>query len=190
MFQEKEAQSDQEPEIERVAVKIKALMLGLDQAGKTTILYRMKLGEVISAIATNGFNYEEIKYKNYDFEIWDVGGKEDIRPLWQNYYKDNPKAIIFVVDAHETDPQRIQEAADELQKLMNLPQLKEAPFLIYANKHDLPKAMDSSEIAEKFNLEGFKDQKWFIQACCAKTGEGLYQGLDYLMNHFDNDQAE
>lgn len=62
------------------------LILGLDNAGKTTILYRLHLGEVVSTIPTIGFNLETVTYKNIKFSVWDLGGQTSIRPYWRCYY--------------------------------------------------------------------------------------------------------
>jgi small GTP-binding protein len=86
--------------------QVRILMVGLDAAGKTTILYKLMLGEVVTAIPTIGFNVETVEYKNIKFEVWDIGGQDTLRPLWIHYYQ-NTDAIIFVVDSHDKDPQRI-----------------------------------------------------------------------------------
>lgn len=97
---------------------VRILMVGLDAAGKTTILYKLMLGEVVTAIPTIGFNVETVEYKNIKFTVWDVGGQDTIRPLWVHYYQ-NTDAVIFVVDSHDRDPDRVQDAHDELHKLMH-----------------------------------------------------------------------
>ena len=66
--------------------EMRILMVGLDAAGKTTILYKLKLGEVVTPIPTIGFNVEEVTYKNISFHVWDVGGQDKIRQLWRHYY--------------------------------------------------------------------------------------------------------
>ncbi len=66
--------------------EMRILMVGLDAAGKTTILYKMKLGEVVNTIPTIGFNVETVEYKNISFNVWDVGGQDKIRLLWRHYY--------------------------------------------------------------------------------------------------------
>ena len=108
-------------------------MVGLDAAGKTTILYKLMLGEVVTAIPTIGFNVEVVEYKNIKFEVWDVGGQDTIRPLWVHYYQ-NTDAIIFVVDSQDQDPDRIQDAKNEINTLMNQEELKNASLLVLANK--------------------------------------------------------
>merc|ERR1712146_91591 len=97
--------------------EMRILMVGLDAAGKTTILYKLKLGEVVTPIPTIGFNVEEVSYK--------------IRTLWRHYYT-NTQGIIFVVDSNDRD--RIDDARDELHKMINDEELKDAIVLVYANK--------------------------------------------------------
>ena len=85
-------------------------MVGLDNAGKTTILYKLKLGEVVTTIPTIGFNVETVDYKNIRFTIWDFGGRRRfIRPLLQHYYE-NTEAVIFVVDS--SDRERVEKAKE------------------------------------------------------------------------------
>ncbi|KAH7492057.1 ADP-ribosylation factor [Phytophthora ramorum] len=90
--------------------EMRILMVGLDAAGKTTILYKLKLGEVVTTIPTIGFNVETVEYKNISFTVWDVGGQDKIRPLWRHYYQ-NTQGLIFVVDSNDRD--RVDAARDE-----------------------------------------------------------------------------
>lgn len=159
--------------------EVRILMVGLDAAGKTTILYKLMLGEVVTAIPTIGFNVETVEYKNIKFTVWDVGGQDTIRPLWVHYYQ-NTDAIIFVVDSHDREEDRINDAKDELSKLVHEDQLKDAALLVFANKQDLPKAMSVEELTQRLNLSDIRDRDWYIQPCCAKNGDGLYAGLDWL----------
>merc|ERR1712124_46382 len=78
------------------------LMVGLDAAGKTTVLYKLKLGEVLTTIPTIGFNVETVEYKNIKFTVWDVGGQDKIRKLWRHYYQ-GTEGLIFVVDSSDRD---------------------------------------------------------------------------------------
>eukprot|EP00276_Gloeochaete_wittrockiana_P008791 CAMPEP_0184654564 /NCGR_PEP_ID=MMETSP0308-20130426/12227_1 /TAXON_ID=38269 /ORGANISM="Gloeochaete witrockiana, Strain SAG 46.84" /LENGTH=159 /DNA_ID=CAMNT_0027090597 /DNA_START=219 /DNA_END=698 /DNA_ORIENTATION=- len=150
-------------------------MVGLDAAGKTTILYKLRLGEVVNTIPTIGFNVENVKYKNIEFTVWDVGGQKKIRLLWKHYFN-NTEAVIFVIDA--SDRERLNEAKEELGYLLESPELQNASFLVLCNKQDLPGAFSTSEIAEKLCLP--KGRQWMCQATCAPTGEGLYEGLDWV----------
>ncbi|CAL6081444.1 ADP-ribosylation_factor [Hexamita inflata] len=161
--------------------EIRILMVGLDAAGKTSILFKLSRSQAI-VIPTIGYITEIIEYKNIKFNIWDVGGKSI---FWTQYYQ-NIDAIIFVVDS--TDTCRIQDARNELQKLMNEDQLKDTTLLVFANKQDLPQAMLLPDIIEKLELNGFHNRNWHAQACCANTGEGLQRGLQWLSIIFNKKQ--
>jgi len=158
---------------------MRILMVGLDAAGKTTILYKLKLGEIVTTIPTIGFNVETVEYKNINFTVWDVGGQDKIRPLWRHYFQ-NTQGLIFVVDSN--DRERISEAAEELNKMLNEDELREAVLLVFANKQDLPNAMSVAEITDKLGLHNLRSRKWYIQSTCATSGDGLYEGLDWLSN--------
>ncbi|KAF6092252.1 ADP ribosylation factor 1 [Phyllostomus discolor] len=95
--------------------EMRILMVGLDAAGKTTILYKLKLGEIVTTIPTIGFNVETVEYKNISFTVWDVGGQDKIRPLWRHYFQ-NTQGLIFVVDSN--DRERVNEAREELMRML------------------------------------------------------------------------
>jgi small GTP-binding protein len=153
------------------------LMVGLDAAGKTTILYHLKLGEVVTTIPTIGFNVETVSYKNISFTMWDIGGQQRIRALWRHYFP-GTRGIIFVIDSNDTD--RMSEAGEELSYLLREDELKDCALLVLANKQDLPHAMSVSVMGEQLQLFKQHGRKWHIQGCCAGTGEGLYEGLEWL----------
>ncbi|KAL4343693.1 hypothetical protein AHAS_Ahas11G0103900 [Arachis hypogaea] len=159
--------------------EMRILMVGLDAAGKTTILYKLKLGEIVTTIPTIGFNVETVEYKNVSFTVWDVGGQDKIRPLWRHYFQ-NTQGLIFVVDSN--DRERISEARDELHRMLSEIELRDATLLVFANKQDLPNAMSVSEITDKLGLHSLRQRRWYIQATCAPSGQGLYEGLDWLSN--------
>merc|ERR1712238_224778 len=166
--------------------EMRILMVGLDAAGKTTILYKLKLGEVVTTIPTIGFNVETVEYKNISFTVWDVGGQDKIRPLWRHYYQ-NTQGIIFVVDSN--DRERIDDASgsdnsakEELHRMLAEDELRDAVVLVFANKQDLPNAMSVNEVTEKLGLNQLRNRQWYIQSTCATTGDGLYEGLDWLSN--------
>jgi len=157
--------------------EMRILMVGLDAAGKTTILYKLKLGEVVTTIPTIGFNVETVEYKNLSFTVWDVGGQDKIRPLWRHYYQ-GTNGLIYVVDSNDRD--RVEDAKEELSKMLNEDEMRDAALLVFANKQDLPNAMTAAEVTEKLNLHNMRNRQWFIQSACATTGDGLYEGLDWL----------
>lgn len=109
--------------------------------------------------------------------MWDVGGQDKIRPLWRHYYQ-NTQGIIFVVDSN--DRERIGEAKAELDRMLSEEELREAVLLVFANKQDLPKAQPVAKVSEELRLADLKGRTWHIQGCCATSGDGLYEGLDWL----------
>ncbi|RCI09914.1 hypothetical protein L249_8398 [Ophiocordyceps polyrhachis-furcata BCC 54312] len=181
--------------------EIRILILGLDNAGKTTILYRLKfaqIGEVVTTIPTIGFNVESVSYQNLNFNVWvrlggklertrnetrltcwqDLGGQTSIRPYWRCYYA-NTAAVIFVVDS--TDIERLQTAAEELAAMLNEEELKDAALLVFANKQDQPGAKGAGEISEALRLGELRDRNWSIMACSAVDGSGVNEGMDWLV---------
>ncbi|XP_022861272.1 ADP-ribosylation factor 1-like [Olea europaea var. sylvestris] len=163
----------------RVSPKKEAriLMVGLDAAGKTTILNKLKHGEVLPTSPTNGFNVETFEKNDVNFTIWDLGGGDTIRPLWRNYFQ-NTQGIIFVVDSNDKD--RVAEARHELHKMLDEDELRDVALLVFANKQDLPHAMTIAEIADKLNLYSLRKRHWYIQSTYAMSGKGLYEGLGWL----------
>merc|ERR1712165_198805 len=103
--------------------EMRILMVGLDAAGKTTILYKLKLGEVVTTIPTVGFNVETMEYKNICFTVWDIGGQDKIRKLWRHYYQ-GTEGLIFVVDSSDRD--RIEDVREELNKMLNEDEMRDA----------------------------------------------------------------
>jgi small GTP-binding protein len=153
------------------------LMIGLDAAGKTTILYKLKLGEIVTTIPTIGFNVETVEYKNVNFTTWDVGGPDKIRPLWRHYYQ-NTQGAIFVVDSNDRD--RIDQAREELQRMLTEDELQDIALLVFANKQDLPNAMRPEVIALHLRLGPHCRVPFSVNGCVATTGTGLHKGLDWL----------
>lgn len=131
----------------------------------------------ISTVPTVGFNVETLTYKNIKFNVWDVGGQEKIRPLWRHYFT-GTQGLIFVVDS--ADRARIDEARQELHRIINDREMKQALLLVFANKQDLPDAMHPKEVTEKLQLDSLKGRTWCVVASTAKTGEGLVEGLSWL----------
>jgi len=157
------------------------VMLGFDGAGKTTILYKLKTGDIITSIPTIGFNVEAIEYNNIKFTIWAVGGQSQLRTLWRHYFE-NTNGLIFVVDSH--DRERIDEVRKVLHETLAEEELQGIPLLIFANKQDLPYGMDTTELTDKLNLHSLSNRNWHIQATHTLDGTGLNEGLNWLANQF------
>jgi len=150
------------------------LMVGLESAGKSTILYKM--GEVVTETPTTGFNVETVQYQNVTFTSWDVGARVGFRRLWRQYF--DAQGLIFVIDSN--DKERIGEARDDFNRLLNEDELRDAVLLVLANKQDLPNAMSAADITDTLGLRALRQRSWHVEPTCATSGEGLYEGLVWL----------
>lgn len=181
--------------------------MGLDAAGKTTILYKLKLGENVCTIPTIGkseriysdsinfwiytiscprtrfigFNVETVNWHGgLNLTIWDIGGQTVIRPLWRHYYN-NTRAVVFVVDSADRDPDRVATAREELTYLFREDELKDAAMLVLANKQDLPNAMSPGELADALGLADMgRGRLWHVRGTSATSGDGLHEGMEWL----------
>merc|ERR550537_323233 len=136
------------------------LMLGLDAAGKTTVLYKLKHNETVTTIPTVGFNVEELEYKRLRMTVWDIGGQDRIRKLWRHYY-DGVQGLVFVVDSSDRD--RIEDAQMELHRIVcddAFP--RNAAVLVFANKQDLPGALKAASLIEKLRLPELRGREWYV----------------------------
>jgi len=154
----------------------KIIILGIQNAGKTTILYRLSIGQLVKTTPTIGSNVEEISYNNVKLQAWDLGGQESTRSVWNVYFV-NTDAIIYVIDTHD---ETYDDSKNQFYKLLQNDALKNAVILIYANKQDLPGAKNVAEIIRIYELDTIKDHIWHIQPCSAQTGEGLITGMKWL----------
>ncbi|OMJ65349.1 hypothetical protein SteCoe_38409 [Stentor coeruleus] len=154
----------------------RVLILGLESAGKTTILYRLKLNETVSAIPTIGFNVETVVHSTNKYTLWDLGGSHKTRCLWPHYY-DDTNAIIFVIDAN--DESQFEDAKACLDAVLSINSLEKIPLLLLVNKSDIADTT-VMKIIDVFNVFAIKNREWFVQKCSAITGEGLEEGLEWL----------
>jgi len=155
----------------------KIIILGMQNAGKTTILYRLSLGQLVKTTPTIGSNVEELTYNNVKFQAWDLGGQESTRSVWDVYYM-NTDAVVYVVDSQ--DDEYFEESKSQFHKLIANPALKNATILIFANKQDLPGAKDTNKLIQDYEFFKIKDHIWHIQPCSALKGEGLVTGIKWL----------
>ena len=155
----------------------KIIILGMQNAGKTTILYRLSLGQLVKTTPTIGSNVEELQYNNVKFQAWDLGGQESTRSVWDVYYM-NTDAIVYVIDS--IDDEYYEESKTQFHKMLNNPALKNATILIFANKQDLPGAKTVNKLIEDYEFDKIKSHIWHIQSCSALKGEGLVTGIKWL----------
>lgn len=158
--------------------EMRLLMVGLDNAGKTTIVKKLN-GEDISTISpTLGFNIRTMHFRGYKLNIWDIGGQKTLRPYWRNYYE-KTDGLIWVIDS--ADLARLQDCRDELHRLLLEERLFGATLLILANKQDIPSALSVKQLEEALQLHIIAKRHWRIVACSAVTGAGLLDGFDYIV---------
>ncbi len=154
------------------------LILGLDASGKTTIMNRLKTGENKVTVPTIGFNVEHLQFGNLNFVGWDIGGQHVIRKLWHNYFQDTD-AVVFVIDS--SDRRRFDEVRIELESLSKHRALLQCPFLIFANKQDLPQAADTNHIVNSLGLfQMLRYRNWKVCESTATTGSGIHRGFEWL----------
>ena len=154
------------------------LIVGLDGAGKTTILYQMYANKKVNTQPTEGYNIQSIEFEGLTMNVWDVGGQKDLRRFWRHYYT-GTQGIIFVVDS--CDSSRLKAAKTELIGLVADPQLHSAAILVLANKQDQPEAMAPEELSRALDLGGLlKNRRWKVQGSTGTTGDGLKEGFAWL----------
>ncbi|KAE8448180.1 ADP-ribosylation factor-like protein 2 [Mollisiaceae sp. DMI_Dod_QoI] len=158
--------------------EMRILMLGLDNAGKTTIVKKIMGEDVNSVSPTLGFIIKTIDYEGYKLNIWDVGGQKTLRSYWRNYFE-KTDALIWVVDA--TDRLRVEDCREELHGLLQEERLSGASLLVFANKTDVNGCMDEGEIRRGLQLDAIRTHKWHIIRCSAITGANLQEGLAWVV---------
>lgn len=129
--------------------KAKILFLGLDNAGKTTLLHLLKTNRITELAPTLHASHDELKIGNLIFMAFDIGGHIQARRCWRDYYCDLD-ALVFMIDANDTE--RFLESKAELDALLMLDELKSVPFLILGNKIDAPGAVSEATLRHVFNL--------------------------------------
>eukprot|EP00128_Syssomonas_multiformis_P002016 Colp12_sorted_trinity150504_noHs@1161 len=161
--------------------KVNVLCVGLDNSGKTTIINQLKpeKATVQDIVPTIGFSVEQFTSNALSFTVFDMSGQGRYRNLWEHYYSDC-QAIIFVVDT--TDTIRMVVAKDELERLLNHPEIKKKkiPILFFANKMDVPGSISAVDCSHYLALDQIKDRPWHIMASDARTGTGLTEGVNWL----------
>ncbi|KAL1914484.1 uncharacterized protein VTP21DRAFT_8867 [Calcarisporiella thermophila] len=159
--------------------EMRFLMLGLDNAGKTTILKRINGDDISTISPTLGFNIQTLEHKGYKLNIWDIGGQTSIRSYWRNYFEQTD-GLIWVVDS--ADRVRMADCRQELFELLKEERLAGASLLVLANKQDLSGALTPGEIRAALGLDVIATHHWAIQGCSAITGENILKGMDWLID--------
>ncbi|XP_014855612.1 PREDICTED: ADP-ribosylation factor-like protein 14 [Poecilia mexicana] len=159
--------------------QVQVLLLGLDNAGKSTLLYKLKHNASVSTVPTIGFNVEMLdarkNRKNIAVTVWDVGGQDKMREHWQDYYQ-NAAAVVFVVDT--SDFGRMDEARSEMERALRSDHLRGCPVVLLANKQDVSGALTVTEMKDRFNMRRMcAGRDWLVQPCSASTGFGVEEAF-------------
>ncbi|KHN33063.1 ADP-ribosylation factor-related protein 1 [Glycine soja] len=166
-------------------MELHVLILGIDKAGKTTLLEKMK--SVYSniegippdrIIPTVGLNIGRIEVANSKLVFWDLGGQPGLRSIWEKYYEE-AHAVIFVVDA--SCPSRFEDAKSALEKVLRHEDLQGAPLLILANKQDIPEAVSADELARYLDLKKLDERVSMFEAVSAYDGMGIRESAEWLV---------
>ncbi|KAF2085376.1 ARF/SAR superfamily [Saccharata proteae CBS 121410] len=169
--------------------EMRILMLGLDNAGKTTIVKRIMNEDVNSVSPTLGFIIKTIEYDGYKLNIWDVGGQKTLRTYWKNYFE-KTDTLIWVVDS--TDRERLDDCRKELKGLLleeafgancsrYMQRLMGASLLVFKNKSDVAGSLSDDEIRRGLELDSITTHRWHIMTCSAMTGLNLEEGLRWVV---------
>jgi len=166
-------------------VQYQALILGLDHAGKSTLLEQMRSmysgtrpPNTMKIPPTVGLNIGKFDVDKATMVFWDLGGQVSLRVLWDKYFSD-AHAVVYVIDA--ADGKRLEESRKEIEKLLVDPDLLDAPLLIMANKQDLKEALAADEIKKTMNLQVGK-RPMLVQPISALNGRGVQEGLNWLLS--------
>ncbi|OLN83327.1 ADP-ribosylation factor-like protein 2 [Colletotrichum chlorophyti] len=159
--------------------EMRILMLGLDNAGKTTIVKKI-MGEDVNTLQTEHL-YVAFAASRAVFltAVGDVGGQKTLRSYWRNYFE-KTDALIWVVDA--TDRLRVEDCREELHGLLQEERLSGASLLVFANKTDVNGCMDEREILEGLQLASIRTHHWHVLRCSAMTGTNLKEGLAWVVD--------
>ena len=158
--------------------EVRLLMLGLDNAGKTTILKKYNGEDITSISPTLGFNIKTLEYQGYKLNVWDIGGQTTIRSYWRNYFEQTD-GLVWVVDSG--DKIRLEDCRKELHQLLLQERLAGASLLVFCNKQDLKGSLSVEEIKEFLQLDNFQTRHWAVVPCSAVTGEGLIEGINWIV---------
>ena len=179
-----EAEKENNENIEKKG-EFKVKMFGLDNAGKTKILYILKLGTKVMTIPTIGFNVEKIENESQEknITIWDIGGNKMVRKLWKQYFC-NTNGLIWVYDMSKK--KKYEESQNELKSILNDPNIKsDIPLLIIANKSDLNKEENSINDYINGIQDCLSNRPYFIKECNYDDLDSYKDGLDWLYNNMN-----
>lgn len=160
--------------------EMRILMLGLDNAGKTTCVKKFCGKNTDDISPTLGFQITAFTFRGCTLNVWDVGGQQSLRSYWRNYFE-STDGLIWVVDSNDVG--RLEDCKAELHALLQEERLAGASLLIFLNKLDIPTALSAEKIEAILDVETIRQGRRHVHlcACSAKTGEGLLNGMEWMV---------
>ncbi|KAI9112013.1 hypothetical protein K1719_016909 [Acacia pycnantha] len=166
-------------------IEFHVLILGIDKAGKTTLLEKLKSTysnleglPPDRIVPTVGLNIARIEVSNAKLVFWDLGGQPGLRSIWEKYYEE-AHAVIFVIDA--ACPSRFEDSKSALEKVLRHEDLQGAPLLILANKQDLPEAISAEELGRYLDLKKLDERVYMFEAASGLDGMGIKGSVEWLV---------
>ncbi|CAK9318282.1 unnamed protein product [Citrullus colocynthis] len=162
------------------------LILGIDKAGKTTLLEKLKSlysnSEGLSPdriVPTVGLNIGRLEVLNAKLVFWDLGGQPGLRSIWEKYYEE-AHAVIYVIDA--ACPSKFEDSKSALEKVLRHEDLQGAPLLVLANKQDLPEAVSAEELSRYLDLKKLDERVYMFEAVSGYDGMGIKESVEWLVD--------
>ncbi len=156
----------------RRKTKHKAVFLGLDNSGKSTIISFLQSGNFVEHTPTMGKQKKDLEINGTRLSLCDMGGQSHFRKFWMDELQ-AAKCVVFVVD--KSAPERFDEAKAELDKIITAIKQKDIKLLILANKYDLPNSVAIEDLIVKFSL--FEVDNFEIVDISAKTGYNMAEAF-------------
>ncbi|GFR52726.1 hypothetical protein Agub_g15280 [Astrephomene gubernaculifera] len=156
-------------------------LVGLNKGGKSTLVQVLTTGQYQEdMIPTVGFNMRKMTKGGVTIKMWDLGGQQRFRNLWERYCR-GVQAIVFVVDSADLD--NLPAAARELHGLLEKPSLKGIPLLVLGNKNDLPGALSAGQLSDAMNLKSLADREVAVYSISCKRQHNINVTLEWLTKH-------
>ncbi|XP_004140779.1 ADP-ribosylation factor-related protein 1 [Cucumis sativus] len=162
------------------------LILGIDKAGKTTLLEKLKsLYSNLEGLSpdrivpTVGLNIGRLEVLNAKLVFWDLGGQPGLRSIWEKYYEE-AHAVIYVIDA--ACPSKFEDSKSALEKVLRHEDLQGAPLLVLANKQDLPEAVSAEELSRYLDLKKLDERVYMFEAVSGYDGMGIKDSVEWLVD--------
>lgn len=158
-------------------------MFGLDDSGKTTVLYQWVLNATITARPTSGMNMETIDADTMQLRVFDFAGNDRSRNFWEAYLP-TAHAMVWVIDS--SDHARLQKTKEAFRRIIGSEHFQKKPVALLANKQDVAHCIDVEDIKRELELEHIHDRPCEIFTCIATEGRGLDKPLRWLVSEISD----